>query len=186
MGVTASVKMWKQLLLAQLLCVSLAWHVNADPPSSVRSAAPDTRFSVMPPQEFIKGVCQYLEEDLKMIPWPVRMGGICDNLGINDPTKTEKICPMVDVMKMLLGNFQSMYPMQCAPDAIRPPRSSDPSGRVLTTTTDAAIHADFLTAACVAGFLCAHMLAGTVQQLDRSANSLCVTTAATITAVSGL
>jgi len=78
--------MWKQLLLVQLLCVSLAWHLNADPLSPVRSAAPDARFSIMPPQEFISGVCQYLDEDLKRIPWPVQMGGICDNLGINDPS----------------------------------------------------------------------------------------------------
>jgi hypothetical protein len=115
--------MWKHLLLAQLLCV-FALHAHAAPQANIRSVKPKfDKYGIMPSRDFISDMCKLVDNAFQMVPWPVRMDGVCSNFGLNDANREADLCPMFDLAKMFMGFLQASYPMQCAADSIPEPSS---------------------------------------------------------------
>lgn len=73
-----------------------------------------------PSRDLISDMCMTIGSAFQFVPWPLRVDNICDNTGINNPDNTG-ICPLLDLVKMLLDNLQSSYPMVCAVDSIALP-----------------------------------------------------------------
>jgi hypothetical protein len=117
--------MLRRVLLAQLLCLLIWQASSAGVVSPFDARAADTRGSSMPSREFINDMCRALDDNFQMVPWPLRMGGFCENLGLNTPNSEEAVCPLFDVVKMMLGYVTSQFPYKCAPNGISHPSSLD-------------------------------------------------------------
>jgi hypothetical protein len=120
--------MHRRLLLAQLLCLMI-WQATSA--GLVRPLdAPETdSHGVMPSREFMNDMCRALDDNYQMMPWPLRMGNICDTMGMNNPSQGDAVCPLIDVMKMLTGYVTTQFPFKCAPNGISHPSNMDSSGK---------------------------------------------------------
>jgi hypothetical protein len=56
---------------------------------------------------------------------------MCTSFGLNDPTKAEQACEVVQLLKMMLAS-PAAAPLTCQADAISPPPAQDKDGKQLT------------------------------------------------------
>jgi hypothetical protein len=53
---------------------------------------------------------------------------MCTSFGLNDPTKAQQACEVVQLLKMMLAS-PAAAPLTCQADAIPPPPAQDKDGK---------------------------------------------------------
>lgn len=80
------------------------------------------QYGLWPQQDFLFDMC-----GKEKGPWPVRVNDLCTSFGLNDPSKAEQACEVVQLLKMMLAS-PSAAPLKCQPEAIPPPPEADSNG----------------------------------------------------------
>jgi hypothetical protein len=86
------------------------------------------QYGLWPQQDFLFDMCAPAAPGEQKGPWPVRVNDMCTSFGLNDPTKAQQACEVVQLLKMMLAS-PAAAPLTCQADAIPPPPAQDKDGK---------------------------------------------------------